>query len=113
MPATDCEKYTDGLVNVTQAHPSFVLEDEEVLDNRRSDPLGRICSWIHQHRASFGRSHQHTIRSSCTSAFCRPAVRPWSCHRGCGRGQSQPTYEVFACSRCHNWGRSLLQVSTP
>jgi hypothetical protein len=33
MLATDCGKYTDGLVNVTQAHPSFVLEDEEeVLD---------------------------------------------------------------------------------
>jgi hypothetical protein len=32
MPATDCEKHTDGGWNVTQAHSSFVLEDEEVLD---------------------------------------------------------------------------------
>jgi hypothetical protein len=32
MPATDCGKYKVGLGNVTLAHSSFVLEDEEALD---------------------------------------------------------------------------------
>jgi hypothetical protein len=32
MPATGCGKYKDGLGDMTLAHSSFVLEDEEALD---------------------------------------------------------------------------------